>query len=146
MLHYTKYFLQRELKISKIKTQMTTHQDWKPVVLTKKKSNAQESNQKPLQSKQPNIERRRLDNDESYVIPRVTLQMARKIIEGRTHLKMTQEQLAKRCFIPLAVLKEYEQGKGVYNRAYLDPICRVLNIVVSKPKQKQDKSQETSSE
>ena len=124
---------------------MTTHQDWKPVVLTKKKSNTQESSQKPLQSKQPNIARRRLEDndDESYVIPHVTLQMARKIIEGRTHLKMTQEQLAKRCFIPLAVLKEYEQGKGVYNRAYLDPICRVLNIVVSKPKQKQDKSQET---
>ena len=129
-----------------------SHQDWKPCVLSKKPRDSKQthqSNQPIVKSTQPNVSSanlRRLDSDENYIIPHVNLEMGRKIVQGRTQLKLSQDQLAKRCSIPLAVLKDYEQGKGVYNRAYLDQVCRVLGIVLSKPRQKQSTTPQDTTE
>ena len=128
---------------------MASHQDWKPLVLGKAKptqdgksrnANDNAAHNHP-QSKSITVAAanlRRLDEDvnDDYRIPQVNMEMGRKIVSGRLQLKLSQEQLAKKCSIPLAIIKDYEQGKGIYNRAYLDPICRLLNIVVSKQNSK----------
>jgi ribosome-binding protein aMBF1 (putative translation factor) len=111
----------------------SSHQDWKPLILGKSKPTAvtltsKSQSQSTIAAANP----RRLDEDEDYRIPQVDMEMGRKIVSGRLQMKLSQEQLAKKCSIPLAIIKDYEQGKGLYNRAYLDPICRLLNIVVSK--------------
>ena len=116
------------------------HQDWKPLVLGKPKTKPTQNETEKQASSQTQHKSlsiaaanpRRLEEDDNYRIPQVDFEMGRKITCGRVQMKLSQEQLAKKCSIPLAIVKEYEQGKGLYNRAYLDPICRVLNIVVSK--------------
>ena len=113
------------------------HQDLKPVIL-KSLKNINKTNIK-TKSHQPNfaaVNFSRLEKDENYNIPIVTPHMGHQIVKSRHLMKLTQEELAKKCNIPLAILKQYEQGHGNYNRAHLDPISKILGITLSRPKHK----------
>ena len=120
-------------------------QNWKPVVLRKNPPKPSGSGgsggattgafatTKKYDGTGVNV--RKLEQDDpNYKIPTITREMAQQIIQGRAKLKLTQEQLAQKCNLPAAVIKEYERGGAVYNRKILDPICRVLDIKISKPK------------
>ena len=119
------------------------HQDWKPVVL--RKTPAPEPH-RPIGVESVRVENRqsgtsvnllKLDKgDEDYVVPTITREIGLQISQARTKLGLSQDQLAKRCQIPVAYVKEYEQGCGIYNRVFLDPICKVLKIKISNPKTK----------
>lgn len=104
------------------------HQDWQPIVWQKKQPTA-----KAPQPSSTVVRFAKLENDATYVVPKMTKALGDRIMKARQQRSWTQEQLAQRCHLPLAVLKEYEQGRGTYNRAFLDPLCRVLQITLSKP-------------
>ncbi len=48
--------------------------------------------------------------------------------KARNNKKITQSQLAKAISIPLSVINDYEQGKGVRNGYYISLIKKYLNI------------------
>lgn len=120
---------------------MSTFQDWKPVVLRK---DPPKPSSRPLgppqsgnkQTSNASVNMKRLDEDDSYAPPMMTRALGQQIINGRSRLKLTQEQLAQKCSIPLSVVRDYERGQGVYNRTYLDPLCKLLDITLSRPKSK----------
>lgn len=116
------------------------YQDWTPLVLRKNTPTVKEK--KPVANVNPthqqnkqvgnSVNVRKLEEDEDYKIPSITREMGVQIQQARVAKKMTQAQLAQKCNIPEAIVKEYEQGKGVYNRTYLDPICRILGVKINK--------------
>lgn len=115
-----------------------THQDWKPVVWRKDPLKPQGPPAlAPPKPKHANasVNMKRLDEDDSYAPPKMTRELGQQIIQGRSRLKLTQEQLAQKCSIPLGVVREYEKGMGVYNRIYLDPLCKLLGFSLPRPKQ-----------
>ena len=127
----------------KYKPSMSTFQDWKPVVLRKAppKPSPHPSGPVPSQTgnkQAPNasVNMKRLDEDETYSPPMMTRALGQQIANGRSRLRLTQEQLAQKCSIPLSVIRDYERGQGVYNRSYLDPLCKLLDITLSRPKPK----------
>ncbi len=109
-------------------------QDWKPLVLRKNTTVQKTNPTSSVSATSANV--RHLENDEEYKPPTITREIGLQISQARTRLHLTQDQLAKRCAIPVAIIKQYEQGQGLYSRANLEPICKILNIVISKPKTK----------
>lgn len=113
------------------------HQQWQPVVL--RKNVPKHPFQTPHPTKVANhavsttVDMKKLDEDESYTVPTMTRELGQKISQARTIKKWSQDDLAKKCSIPLAVVKEYEMGKGIYDRKYLDPLAKILNITLSRP-------------
>lgn len=113
------------------------HQDWTPMVLKKPQPKSKGTPQvAPPKLKHSNVSvnMKRLDEDDAYVPPKMTRELGQKILQGRSKLKLSQEQLAMKCSIPLSILRDYERGIGVYNRIYLNPLCRFLDIALPKPK------------
>jgi len=115
------------------------YQDWTPVVLRKNtpviKEKIPVANVNPVNANkqvQNSVNVRKLEEDEDYKIPSVTREMGIQIQQARMSKKLTQVQLAQKCNIPDAIIKEYERGQGIYNRTYLDPICRILGIKINK--------------
>lgn len=109
---------------------MAAPQDWKPLVLRKDVGGGGPS-QQIRESTGVNMKLLETD-DESYTPPTITRDMGLQISQARNKLKLSQEQLANKCHIPVSVVREYEQGKGLYNRKYLDPICKLLSIKINK--------------
>lgn len=122
---------------------MSTFQDWKPVVLRKAPPKPSPGPSGPVfsqtgnkQSSNSSVNMKRLDEDDSYSPPMMTRALGQQISNGRSRLRLTQEQLAQKCSIPLSVVRDYERGQGVYNRSYLNPLCKLLDITLARPKPK----------
>lgn len=111
------------------------HQDWRPLVLAK---TPPKSSGVP-QHTTPASNLSKLETDETYHPPMMTRELGLKISQGRAKLKLTQPQLAQKCSIPVGVVKQYEQGIGLYNRAYLDKLCAILDISLPRPAPKKTK-------
>ena len=115
------------------------HQDWKPVVLRKSVRPTPETVQVSTTATQKRNSSgtsvsRKLETDDDYKPPTVTQSIAKQIRESRVLLKMTQEKLAQVCNIPLSVVRDYERETGLYERKYIDPLCKTLKIVINRPK------------
>ena len=113
---------------------MMNHQDWKPVVL-KKPSLQSRGPQGPRRPPGTGVSKKKLDaggDDTGYRPPTVTAVMGRQIRDARTSKKLNQKQLAQKCNLQVALIQQYEQGKGVYNRPNLDKIGRALGIHIKK--------------
>lgn len=127
---------------------MYNHQDWSTVVLKKpQKAALAEEKQKsavPVQhanqaknsvahsaSSKPawKIEQQVDDETNKSPLDFVTSEVAKKIIQGRINMKLSQKDLANRLNMQEREIKDIETCKAVENKAILSKIKRFLNIV-----------------
>lgn len=87
------------------------HQDWKPVILTKK--NPIKTTNHP---QVPN-ETKNLDSDTALPPAMIETDKRKRIVNLRTFLKMNQKEFAKKCCIPLNDYKALENGTLLKNKA-----------------------------
>lgn len=121
-----------------------SYQDWKPVILNKSRPPAIIEQQKLANKKKLNsgknsqsmqdINRRKLENDDSYKFSTVTHDLKTQIQQARQNKKMTQAELAQKCNLSLRIIQDYEKGIGVVNSAHLSKIGKILDVQLKKPK------------
>ena len=104
------------------------HQDWKQVVVGKKKSKSKSSKKKknPENRKLLKLEKK-ADNDE-LKHNKITKELRTKIQQGRASKGLTQKQLANNVNLPLQKITEIENGKAIYNHKDINRIKRYLKI------------------
>lgn len=111
---------------------MYAHQDWQTVVLKKP---AQAATQKHVHNEHAH-RARKLEADISVpateeappVAPLSTLShtMRQAMIAARTSQKLTQQDLANRCNIQVAIIKALEGGQVIQDKSILNKVNRVL--------------------
>jgi len=99
-------------------------QDWKPLVLKKSQPKTQ------VQHCAGNKEFHKLDSEEAEAPKILGLDAAKLIQTSRCALNLTQVQLAQKINEKANLVKDYETGKVVPNRAVLNKINRVLGIKI----------------
>jgi len=113
------------------------HQQWDPVILTKKNPNAKVTTTVPKQhiNKTPNgikVEKIYDPNNpdaEPEIKPvMIDVEFGKQIAAARCAKQMTQKQLAAAINIPAHVITDYERGQGVRNGNYVSKIKNYLNI------------------
>ena len=78
--------------------------------------------------------------DEQGDAPRVNGQLVRRItkpvsdrISAGRHLKgLKQDELARACQMPLALLRDYEKGTGIVNEVYIQRLSDALDVRLSR--------------
>ena len=114
------------------------HQDWNTVVFNKKKPMQKETTHKKsvhhstvssIANKPAWKIEQQIDNCEGKPIQYVTREDARKIIDGRVAMKLSQKDLANRLNMSVKEIQEIEACKSVENKAKLSKIKRILNIM-----------------
>ncbi len=102
------------------------HQDWKPVIVNKKKKTEEPKKRVKPDSKIKTIEKKVEADDLKH--KKVTPELKQLIIQGRCAQKLTQKELAQKCNFPLQVINEIETGKAIYNHQQINKIKRILKI------------------
>jgi ribosome-binding protein aMBF1 (putative translation factor) len=114
------------------------HQQWEPVILTKKNPNANKvtttvpkthinNNQTAIKTEKiydPN----KPEADPEIRPVMINSEFGKKISEARCARKLNQKQLAAALCIPAHVINEYERGQGVHNVAYVNKIKTYLGL------------------
>jgi len=114
------------------------HQNWDPVILTKKNPNAnkvittvpkQHINKTPSAIKIEKIYDPNNPDAEPEIKPvMIDSEFGKQITAARCAKNMTQKQLATALNLPVSVINEYERGQGVRNGAYVSKIKSYLGI------------------
>lgn len=113
------------------------HQDWKPVIFRKSKSQLQKEGkikkEKVLNTKRPNSKQcdvnfKKLDGDDVPPTKYVPKDIAKQIQQARTAKKMTQQDLANRLNVKKTIINDLESGKMILNKGFVNRVKRVLGI------------------
>jgi ribosome-binding protein aMBF1 (putative translation factor) len=96
------------------------HQDWEPVVLSKKKKEPP-----PPHPSAPAPKKEIETGDDLKKIPKM---YARAIQTKRTELKLTQEKLAKSINEKTAVVNDIENARGTYDHVVMNKILKALGL------------------
>ena len=108
------------------------HQDWNPVVLNSTKNTSTEK--KPLcapyisTNKTAQKVEKIVESDAKLAIKMMNSEAVKAIIKHRCALKLSQKDLATRCCIAEAVIRNIEQGKEAHNPQLLTKIQKVLCV------------------
>jgi ribosome-binding protein aMBF1 (putative translation factor) len=104
------------------------HQDWKPVILSKKKKPEKivEKVRKTNNSNQ-NINLKKLEADD-VKLEYIDKSISKKISEARLHLKMSQQDLANRLCVKKNIVNDLESGKVLKNDQIIKKALKLLNI------------------
>ena len=102
------------------------HQDWKQVVVGKKKSKSPKKKNKNPDTNLLKLEKK-AENDE-LKHDKITKELRTKIQQGRASKGLTQKQLANNVNLPLQKITEIENGKAIYNHKDINRIKRYLKI------------------
>ncbi len=100
------------------------HQDWTPVVFTKKTE--QDTKEKKVIVQKSKLD----DNRESFEHKKIPKHVADAIKNKRIEMKMTQEQLAKSINERPSVVNDVEAMRGVYEHVKINKILRVLGLTL----------------
>lgn len=90
----------------------------------------------------PTIQRKLDDDSEAYAVPTSTPDIAQTIRDkrGTTIMPdgkvMSQADLARKCNLPVSVIKDYESGKAVLKQTEISLINKVLGTHIKIPKTK----------
>ena len=112
------------------------HQDWKTIVVKKKKSSFNVSNQdkkekviKPKSSTttKNNISSKKLENSEDLKHTYVPKEVALDIQKRRQIKGLTVKELSQKLNMKPQDITSIEQGKALYNKALINKILRGLN-------------------
>jgi ribosome-binding protein aMBF1 (putative translation factor) len=114
------------------------HQQWDPVILTKKNPNANKVtttvpktniNKTPNGIKVEKIYDPNNPDAEPEIRPvMIDSDFGKQIAAARCAKSLTQKQLAAELNIPAHVITDYEKGQGVRNGNYVSKIKKFLNI------------------
>ena len=109
-----------------------THQDWEPVILNSTKNTSFDkkptgiphisANKKALKVEQL------VESDAKLTIKMIHPDTVKAIIKQRCVLKYSQKDLATKCCITEALIRNIEQGKEPYNPTVLTKIQKVLCV------------------
>lgn len=101
-----------------------TEQDWKPLILRKKKQKTNFDKQNALRkgetevktkntNKNLNDEMKKLENDmENLKVETVNKSISKAIMDARTKLKIKQKDLATKINVQPQIIQQYENGKA----------------------------------
>ncbi len=116
-----------------------SHQDWTPKVIRSsgyyKKEKVVEKRKEKSNAQTTAVNARKIEqnaDDGNFELKKVTHDLKMQIQKARSQQNMTQEDLAKKCNLPVKVIKDYESGKGTPNSDYLSVIGKGLNTVLKK--------------
>ena len=113
------------------------HQDWEPVVLRKTAQQLKQQNPANkttvLKYKQANsnkLEGKKIVDDDGDVHPqeKISHDLKIQIQQARTAKKISQKDFAAQLGTTVAIIKEYENGKAVPNKAFLSKMERTLGV------------------
>lgn len=108
------------------------HQDWNPVVFnnTKHTSTEKKAVGTPHISANKTAQKveQIVDSDAKLSIKTISNDAVKAIIKHRCALKLSQKDLATKCCITEAVIRNIEQGKEAHNPQLLTKIQKVLCI------------------
>lgn len=104
---------------------MNTNQDWN-VVVFKKRATPPPALSSFKTHEQAQVQK--LEAAEPAALQYVSYELAKAITSARTATNMTQDHLAKKACLNLAIVREIEQAKAVYNPANIVKICKCLNL------------------
>ena len=118
--------------------QNMNHQDWTPVILTKKpeksiSNNTLRSGGFATRTKHnPNAQHltKIAGETETFKIKKVSSSIGKEIQKGRLAKKMTQKQLAQAINVVPKVINEFESGKAVKNEGVKRKIANYLKIKI----------------
>ena len=110
-----------------------THQDWNPVVFNNTKHT---SSTKTPSGGTPHISANNtalkveqiVESDAKLSIKTIHPDTVKVIIKHRCALKLSQKDLAAKCCITEAVIRNIEQGKEPHNPTVLTKIQKVLSV------------------
>jgi putative transcription factor len=108
------------------------HQDWNPVVFNSTKNISTEK--KPVgapyisANKTAQKVEKLVESDAKLAIKMMNGDAVKAIIKHRCALKLSQKDLATRCCITEAVIRNIEQGKEAHNPQLLTKIQKVLCV------------------
>lgn len=109
-----------------------THQDWNPVVFNNTKNTS--STKKPVDTPHISANKTALkveqiaEGDAKLTIKTTNPDTVKAIIKHRCALKLSQKDLASKCCITEAVIRNIEQGKEPHNPTVLTKIQKVLCV------------------
>ena len=111
------------------------HQDWKTIIVKKKKSSLHVNNQdkkekvvKPkFQTTKNNISSKKLENSEDLKHIYVPKEVALDIQKRRQIKGLTVKELSQKLNMKPQDITSIEQGKALYNKVLINKILRGLN-------------------
>ena len=112
-------------------------QDWEKIVWTKKpdlkllpKTSILNNKQKNVNITKNTVEKIIDNSNEPDNIKPVIIDInfSKLIRDHRMVKKISQVELAKQLSIPVAIIKDYENGTGIQNGTYVSKIKKFLNI------------------
>jgi putative transcription factor len=100
------------------------HQDWENITWTKPKQNKEN---KPKPNKKFNL----LDSEDPPPPQKCTLEIRKKIMQGRNIKKWTQKQLADKLNVPASVINNYENGKEKPTNQHIQKLSKLLGVKIN---------------
>jgi len=76
----------------------------------------------------------KLDNEEIPKLNFSNKDIADQIQQSRIAKKLTRENLAQLCSLPLSTIRDYETQKAIINGNELAKIGKALGVIIKKPK------------
>ena len=105
-----------------------SHQDWKPVILTK---DTKKKEIKTRISKRGPSKLTKIDNEtENFKIEKVSLKFKKELQKARLSKKMTQKELATKLNVQPKVINDYESGKATPNIQLIVKMDRILGVTL----------------
>ena len=68
--------------------------------------------------------------EETFILPKVSLSVAKRIAQARCEKKLSQKDLAFKLSLPVKIIQDYESSKAQPNSIILDKIEKVLGVRV----------------
>ena len=73
------------------------------------------------------ISTKKLDNEEdTFILPKVSLSMGKRIAQIRNEKKMTQKDLANAMCVPIKIIQDYEASKAIPNHVIINKMEKIL--------------------
>ena len=95
------------------------HQDWKPVIFNKKKTQKKCGPGRSHASK--------IEQSEETKVKRFPADLAKQIVQYRVDLKMTRKEFAHKLNMKVGQLADIESGKAPHNGAIVGKFKRMIN-------------------
>uniref|UniRef100_A0A0A9WYM8 Multiprotein-bridging factor 1c n=2 Tax=Lygus hesperus TaxID=30085 RepID=A0A0A9WYM8_LYGHE len=116
------------------------HQNWEPQVLRKthepqqaKVARAPTQNKNVQFAKKMNRVEAQVEAG-SFELDNLGVNFKLALLKARTAKNWSQKELAEKINVKVAVITEYEQGKGTPDPAIISKLNRVLGVKLPKPK------------
>ena len=82
------------------------------------------------QSDVDNSKLRKIENEEdTFIVPKVSLSMGKKIAQLRCEKKLTQKELAFQLSLNVKIIQDYENSKAVVNSNIINKIEKILGKI-----------------